>query len=56
MAAVHDTDRHRATLNFYGSARTGQRLDYRAVRAAAAGRWPALLVLLLAALVAGGTR
>ena len=43
MAAVHDTDRHRATLNFYGSARTGQRLDYRAVRAAAAGRWPAIL-------------
>ena len=46
MTAVHDTDRHRATLNFYGSARTGQRLDYRAVRAAAAGRWPALLVAL----------
>lgn len=43
MTAVHDTDRHRATLNFYGSARTGQRLDYRAVRAAAAGRWPAIL-------------
>lgn len=44
MTAVHDTDRHRATLNFYGRPGDRPRLDYRTVAAAATGRWPALLV------------
>lgn len=51
-----DPARSRATLNFYGWATARPRLDFDTVRAAAAGRWPALLVALLAALVAGGTR
>lgn len=50
-----DPARAHATANFYRAAARA-RLDFNAVRAAAAGRWPALLVLLLAALVAGGTR
>ena len=41
-----DPARSRATLNFYGWATARPRLDFDTVRAAAAGRWPALLVAL----------
>ena len=43
MTVANNTAQHAAALRFYGSARTGQRLDYRTVAAAAAGRWPAIL-------------
>lgn len=46
MNTPNDTARHRATLDFYGrsaSRAPRDRLDFDAVRAAAAGRWPAIL-------------
>ncbi|WP_347279541.1 primase-helicase zinc-binding domain-containing protein, partial [Plasticicumulans sp.] len=39
-----DPDRARATANFYRAAGYQQRIDFNAVRTAATGRWPALLV------------
>ena len=43
MTATNDIARARATANFYRAAGAGPRLDFNTVRAAAAGRWPAIL-------------